>query len=1132
SAPDVVEVEVLVDGVLVGADADRTDGWVVSWPTARFANGPHAVVARAYDPAGNVGEQAITVTVANPGNASFDAELRVPACAEAGQRCASGSLLAGRGPVGPEANAPNSIRALCADGLAGTYRHDESVESIEIQASVPGRDLAEGEWVDVAVRVWAYPDHATDRVDLHFAADAGVPAWQYLGSRELPGAGEQTVRFSYRLPGLPAGASRRQQAVRATIRYGGEAAVCSVGPYDDHDDLAFAVRAGAPDTARPFVRIDAPTPGPVQGLIEVRATAWDEGGGAITRVEFLADGMVFASVPAPSAGSWTANWDASAASLAPHALRAVAYDSSGNTFASDPVVVTPVDTTPPAVAMDLPEPGAVVGGWVHLEATASDERDLAAVRFLVGDEVLGVAVAPPWAMDWDTRGLAGGPVEVVAVAVDAAGNQTPSAARTFVVDNAPPTVSILAPAAGEAVSGRAVSVLVAAADDQALQRVDVRAGGALVGSATVAGGRGSVTWNAGLLPNGPVRLEARAYDLAGNPSPVAWVDVQVLDSTRPSITILDPAPGAIVRGVIPVSAAAIDDGVVAAVTFSAGGAALGTVASAPYQVLWNSATVPDGKLTIGATAHDHAGLEGAAAVEVTVDNSGPIVNIDEPAAGEVRADVTVKLHATDAAGVHHVDLWADDVFLGRADPGPGGVYTLLWPTGTVDNRSWSLVAVAHDLVGNSSTSTPVGVTVRNLTTAEHDVTLGVPACAASAAWCWSGTLLEGAAAHEAHPPSTLGGACADGAGSAYHATESIDSIRVEASRGSLASNAEVQVAIRYWAYAGNEADQIDVWHAADARNPTWTLLGTFTPAAAGAGELALPFTLPSGPLQVVRANFRFAQPGPATCSPGDVGDRDDLVFAVDSPVDTIRPTVALEAPLDGAVVSGLVHLRATASDTQGVTRVEFRVDGALVGTANRPLPDGNALGRYEALWDADALGGGRHTVVATAYDTSGNEASTKAAAFTTSNLPNASLDASLGVPACAAVGTFCDSGSLLDGRGLVAHEPNAPNTLAAGCTDGEDGVYHQDESLDWLKVSSVDGLALSAGKRARVEALVWAYQGWSDDALDLFYATTPDDPHWVWFATLHPSGPGAQFLTAEYLLPPSGWQAVRGRYRY
>ncbi|WP_242393559.1 Ig-like domain-containing protein [Anaeromyxobacter oryzisoli] len=1127
----VSQVAVFVDGVYLGGDADGADGYAVSWPTARFANGPHTVLARAYDAAGNVGEHAITITVTNPGNAAYDPELKAPACADPGQRCASGALLAGRGPLGPEANAPNTIRSLCADGLAGTYRQDESVEAIEVQTSVPGADLAEGEWVDVDVRVWAYPDHETDRVDLYFAADAGAPVWQYFGTHKPAIAGEQTVRFTYRLPALPSTASRKQQAVRAAIHYGGAPAECSSGPYDDHDDLAFAVRPGTPDTTRPFVRIDAPVAGPVENQVQIRATAWDDAGGAIARVDFLADGVVIGTATELIGGGYAANWDANAASAMPHTLRAVAYDKSGNSFTSDPVVVTPVDTTPPSVAIDLPAKDAVVGGFVHLEALASDGRGVATVQFFSGGELLGTAVTPPWAIDWDTRALAGGAVEVVAVAVDASGNQAQSTPLPLVLDNVPPTASIVAPAPGATASGREVAIQVSAADDQAVDRVEVFAAGAFVGNAALVGGRWTLTWNAGLLPNGEVTLEARAYDRSGNVSPPAAITVQVLDTTRPVVAFLEPAAGAIVHGIIPVGASATDDGVIDLVAFDAGALPLGTSSAAPYQIAWNTAGTPDGKVTLGAVARDRAGLEGSASIEVTVDNSGPVVGVDAPAAGPVTGDVSIQLHASDPTGVERVDVWAGDVFLGKAAATGDGAYALQWTTTGVDNRAYSLVAVAFDLVGNSTASAAVPVTVKNLTTAEYDAALGAPACASSAAWCWSGTLLDGAASHEANPPSTLGGACGDGAGSAYHVTESIDSLRVEAYQGALASNGTVQVSVRYWAYVGNEADQIDVWHAADARNPTWTLLRTITPAAAGAGEDVFDLTLPAGPLQVIRANFRFAQPGPSTCSGGEVGDRDDLVFAVDSPADTVAPVVALQAPLDGGTVGGLVHLRATAQDAQGVTRVEFRVDGALVAAPVQPLPGGGATPLYEALWDASAVADGRHTLAATAYDTSGNATATSTIRFTVQNAANAALDASLGVPACSAGESFCDTGALIDGRGIPV-EPNAPNTIHASCTDGDQGVYHQDESLDWLKVSSVDGLALTAGKRARVESRVWSYTGWSDDALDLFYTTTPDAPSWVWFATLKPSAPGAQLLTAEYVLPSGARQAIRGRFRY
>jgi hypothetical protein len=130
------------------------------------------------------------------------------------------------------------------------------------------------------------------------------------------------------------------------------------------------------------------------------------------------------------------------------------------------------------------------------------------------------------------------------------------------------------------------------------------------------------------------------------------------------------------------------------------------------------------------------------------------------------------------------------------------------------------------------------------------------------------------------------------------------------------------------------------------------------------------------------------------------------------------------------------------------------------------------------------------------------------------------------------VESFCDSGSLFDGRAGLGPEANAPSTLSGSCADGLAGVYHEDESLDWIKVSSVDGLPLAPGKLARVEARVWSFTGFSDEALDLYYATHPDDVQWIWFATVKPSGPGAQTLVAEYVLPPSGLQAIRGRFRY
>jgi hypothetical protein len=145
----------------------------------------------------------------------------------------------------------------------------------------------------------------------------------------------------------------------------------------------------------------------------------------------------------------------------------------------------------------------------------------------------------------------------------------------------------------------------------------------------------------------------------------------------------------------------------------------------------------------------------------------------------------------------------------------------------------------------------------------------------------------------------------------------------------------------------------------------------------------------------------------------------------------------------------------------------------------------------------------------------------------------ATFDPTLQVPKCNGVGRSCDSGpSLLVGRDHVGPEPNEPNTIMDSCADGVSGVFHSDESNDRIKVSTVDGSALSAGKTVKVEATVWAWSTPSSDHLDLYFASNANAPTWTYVATLNPTVAGPQTLSATYTLPRGSLQAVRVRYRY
>ena len=86
-------------------------------------------------------------------------------------------------------------------------------------------------------------------------------------------------------------------------------------------------------------------------------------------------------------------------------------------------------------------------------------------------------------------------------------------------------------------------------------------------------------------------------------------------------------------------------------------------------------------------------------------------------------------------------------------------------------------------------------------------------------------------------------------------------------------------------------------------------------------------------------------------------------FGLDD-LDGIAPTATITAPADGAAVSGSVAIAANASDNIGVERVEFLLDGALLGS--------DATAPYAYLWNSAAASNGTHALQARAVDLAGN----------------------------------------------------------------------------------------------------------------------------------------------------------------
>ena len=91
---------------------------------------------------------------------------------------------------------------------------------------------------------------------------------------------------------------------------------------------------------------------------------------------------------------------------------------------------------------------------------------------------------------------------------------------------------------------------------------------------------------------------------------------------------------------------------------------------------------------------------------------------------------------------------------------------------------------------------------------------------------------------------------------------------------------------------------------------------------------------------------------------------------IDSGSTDAPPTVSITDPVAGSTVSGTtVPVSADASDDNGVTQVEFFVDGSTLGV------DSDGSDGWSASWDTTANADGSHTVSATATDTIGQTAS-------------------------------------------------------------------------------------------------------------------------------------------------------------
>jgi Big-like domain-containing protein/purple acid phosphatase-like protein len=304
---------------------------------------------------------------------------------------------------------------------------------------------------------------------------------------------------------------------------------------------------------------------------------------------------------------------------------------------------------PPKVAITAPKSGASLSGTVLLSARAAAAAGLAGVQFqLDGADLGGRLSVAPYTFSWDTTQAANSGHRLTAVAWDIAGSSAVSAAVPVSVDNAPLILSEVSAIDVLENSATITWKTSRPADSQAEYGATTAYSSStileeeptLAHSATLNGLSPATTYHYRAKSKGAAGLAVASEDFT------FATTAPIVDTTPPTVAIMNPPSGAFVSSTVTVTANASDNVGVAAVQFMLDGIELGApVTAAPFLFSWNTVSVADGTHVLAAIARDAAGNSATSVVSVAVSNTPPVIGA--PTIGAASPDRVDLLWTTD-----------------------------------------------------------------------------------------------------------------------------------------------------------------------------------------------------------------------------------------------------------------------------------------------------------------------------------------------------------------------------------------------------------------------------------------------------------------------------------------------------
>jgi hypothetical protein len=461
------------------------------------------------------------------------------------------------------------------------------------------------------------------------------------------------------------------------------------------------------------------------------------------------------------------------------------------------------------------------------------------------------------------------------------------------------------------------------------------------------------------------------------------------DTTPPSITLNGPTEGARVNGTVTLSASTPVSGG-SGVLFLVDGAPVGvsTSTTSPYTLNWDSRTVVDGEHWIAARTTDAQGHTNTSTVAaITVANAAP-----PPSSGPLAIDAQV---SKDGRGAQTTTAFSTlgmgDVLLAfvASDGGSGQTTTV-----SGGGLAWSLVRRANTRAGTSEIWKAVANgAVSNLQVTATPAQGGFDESLQVIAFPGSGGVGASSAAGAASGAprvaltTTVDGSWVFGVGNDWDRA-----VARTLGAGQSLQHQWVDTAVgdTFWM----QSQQSPTAHAGTA------VTIDDTAPTADQWNLAAVEVLPGSPV------------GPP-------------------PVDSTPPQVTLTDPTNGATVGGIIQVGANASDSVGVTSVQFKLDGQPLGGPDTSPP-------FATQWDTRTASAGQHTLTAEASDAAGNVGTSQAITVKVDN--SAPPPAAISIDAQVnrhAKGTLQATGLTTAGAGeqLVAFvAADGPNSAASQST--------------------------------------------------------------------------------------------------